>query len=47
MEDIVSEVIEAGLDVVEIGANSKNKGCFWMSIIIVAIAVGVTLYFVL
>jgi hypothetical protein len=47
MEDIVSDVIEAGLDVVEIGANSKNKGCFWMSILIVVIAVGVTLYFVL
>jgi len=47
MEDIVSDVIEAGLDIVEIGANSKNKGCLWMSIILLAIAVGVTLYFVL
>jgi len=47
MEEIIGDVIEAGLDVIEIGAGSKSKGCLWMSIGLVIIAVCITLYFVL
>jgi len=46
MEEIVGEIIEAGIDVVEVGVGSDNKGCLIFSIILVLIAVGVALYFV-
>lgn len=48
MEEIVSDVIETGVEIVAtVAENPSKKGCFWMSIILVAIAIGVTLYFVL
>ena len=47
MEEIIEVAIEAGLGVAEAAADSKNKGgCIFLAIIFVAIAVGVTLYFV-
>jgi hypothetical protein len=46
MEEIIGDVIEAGLDVIEIGAGSKDKGCLWMTIVLILVAVGVTLYFI-
>jgi len=47
MEEIVEVVIETGADLLGAAADSKSKGgCIFLAIVIVAIAIGVTLYFV-
>lgn len=46
MEGIVEAVIETGVDVIEAGAGSKDRGCLLFSIVLVLIAIGITLYFV-
>ena len=46
MEEIVETIVDVGLDVIDVGVESKSKGCLIFSIILVLVAIGVTLYFV-